>query len=74
LKKYILEYQPKKIECDTLLITTPREFKYTYGWEPLLNIVDKLEIKGPHLKLMREPYTAQMNEAIARNLKRWDNE
>ncbi|WP_162342210.1 non-ribosomal peptide synthetase [Cyclobacterium salsum] len=74
LKKYILAYQPKKIDCDTLLITTPREFKHTYGWEPLLNIVDREEIMGPHLKLMREPYTGQMNEAIARNLKRWENE
>ena len=74
LKKYILEYQPKKIECETLLITTPREFKNTYGWEPLVKIVDKEEILGPHLKLMREPYTGQINEVIARNLKKWDNE
>jgi amino acid adenylation domain-containing protein len=74
LKKYILAYKPEKIVCDTLLITTPREFKHTFGWEPLVNIVDREEILGPHLKLMREPYTGQMNEAIARNLKKWDNE
>ncbi|WP_366938426.1 amino acid adenylation domain-containing protein, partial [Algoriphagus sp.] len=61
LKKYILEYKPEKIDCDTLLITTPREFKHTYDWDPLLNIVDREEILGPHLKLMREPYTGQLN-------------
>lgn len=74
LQKYILDYKTEKIACDTLVITTPREFKHTYGWEPLVNIVDTEEILGPHLKLMREPYTGQMNRAIARNLKRWDLE
>ncbi|MEN2282160.1 amino acid adenylation domain-containing protein [Algoriphagus sp. SE2] len=74
LKKYILNYKPEKIACDTLLITTPREFKHTYEWDPLLNIVDREEILGPHLKLMREPYTGQLNEAIVRNLKKWDLE
>ncbi|RAI91425.1 non-ribosomal peptide synthetase [Algoriphagus yeomjeoni] len=74
LQKYILAYKPEKIECDTLIITTPREFKHTFGWEPLVNIVDKEEILGPHLKLMREPYTGQLNEAIARNLRKWDDE
>jgi thioesterase domain-containing protein len=74
LKKYILEYKPEKIACDTLIITTPREFKHTFGWEPLVNIVDKEEILGPHLKLMREPYTGQLNKAIVRNLKKWDLE
>ncbi|WP_425639041.1 amino acid adenylation domain-containing protein [Algoriphagus yeomjeoni] len=74
LQKYILAYKPEKIECDTLIITTPREFKHTFGWEPLVNIVDKEEILGPHLKLMREPYTGLLNDAIARNLRKWDDE
>ncbi|MBN3519253.1 amino acid adenylation domain-containing protein [Algoriphagus lutimaris] len=73
LKKYILSYKPEKIACDTLLITTPREFKHTYEWDPLLNIVDREKILGPHLKLMREPYTGQLNKAIVRNLKKWDD-
>ncbi|EAZ82980.1 non-ribosomal peptide synthetase [Algoriphagus machipongonensis] len=74
LKKYLLAYKPEKIDCETLLITTPREYKHAFGWEPLVNIVDREEILGPHLKLIREPYTGQMNAAIARNLKRWDLE
>ncbi|SIN74207.1 non-ribosomal peptide synthetase [Algoriphagus halophilus] len=74
LKKYLLSYKPEKIACDTLLITTPREFKHTYEWDPLLNIVDREKIQGPHLKLMREPYAGQLNEAIVRNLKKWDEE
>ncbi|WBL44771.1 amino acid adenylation domain-containing protein [Algoriphagus halophytocola] len=72
LKKYLLSYKPEKIDCETLLITTPREFKHAFGWEPLVKIVDHEEILGPHLKLMREPYTGQMNAAIARNLEKWD--
>lgn len=72
LKKFILRYQISKINCEALLITTPREFKHTYDWDPLVNLVDHERIDGPHLKLMREPYSSQMNNAITRNLRRWD--
>lgn len=74
LEKYIKAYNPDKINCDALVITTPEEYKYTFGWEPLVNIVDKEEIQGPHLELMCEPYVSQINEIIARNLKKWDHE
>ncbi len=72
LKKYLLQYKPERLEVDTLLITTPSEFKHTYGWDPLLKVVDTERIQGPHLKLMREPYASQMNDAIERNLRKWD--
>ncbi|MFC3881211.1 amino acid adenylation domain-containing protein [Algoriphagus namhaensis] len=72
LKKYILKYKIAKIDCEALLITTPREFKHTYDWDPLVNLVDREHIDGPHLKLMREPYSSQMNTAITRSLRRWD--
>ncbi len=72
LKKFLYAYQPKHVDVETLLITTPSEFKHTYGWDPLVNVVDTERIQGPHLKLMREPYASQMNEAIERNLRKWD--
>ncbi|MDN3204400.1 non-ribosomal peptide synthetase [Algoriphagus sediminis] len=74
LKKFLYAYQPKHVNVDTLLITTPSEFKHTYGWEPLVNVVDTERIQGPHMKLMREPYASKMNEAIERSLRKWDKE
>lgn len=72
LKKFLLSYKVERVDVETILLKTPAEYKQTYEWDPLVNLVEKVLIDAPHESLMREPYTGLINEAITKQIRAWD--